>query len=284
MELSRTSGNPAGPPDETQKKIRVLSIPVKAVRLRVDMALSNNTFCWNGLVTPDAAKSAGFLTGVFGWTREEIDMGDGPMTMLAHEGKQFAHLRQPEEGEPTWWNNYLRVADVDAAVATLTKHGGEVLVPPTDIPPGRFSTVKMPSGAHFSLYREANSDDTDNPADLGHICWVDLHSKDLDADLKALDGLGFAQETRDMPNGKYVMLSPETGTRAGAMKGMNEHAPSMWLAWVKVESVDSIAVAIEKKGGKVVAPAWDAEGVGRMAIAQDPAGLTFGIIQMPASA
>lgn len=248
------------------------------------MALSNNTFCWNGLVTSDASKSVEFLTGVFGWTREEIDMGDGPMTMLACDGKQFAHLRQPEEGEPTWWNNYLRVEDVDAAVAALTKHGGEVLVPAMDIPPGRFSTVKMPSGAHFSLYREANSEDTDGPADVGHICWVDLHSKDLEPDLKALDALGFVQQTRDMPMGKYVMLSPETGTRAGAMTGMNEHAPSMWLAWVKVESVDAVSSTIEKQGGKVVAPAWDAEGVGRMAIAQDPTGLRFGVIQMPASA
>ena len=58
----------------------------------------------------------------------------------------------------------------------------------------------------------------------------------------------------------------------------------MWLAWVKVESVDAVSSTIEKQGGTVVAPAWDAEGVGRMAIAQDPTGLTFGVIQMPASA
>jgi predicted enzyme related to lactoylglutathione lyase len=247
------------------------------------MALSNNTFCWNGLVTSDAEASVGFLTGVFGWTREEIDMGDGPMTILANDGSQFAHIRAPEEGEPTWWNNYLRVENVDAAVETLHSRGGEVVVPPTDIPPGRFATVKMPSGAFFSFYREANAEDADHPVGRGHVHWVDLHSTKLEQDLAALEALGFTKQTMDMPNGAYHVLSPDTATRGGAMKSMNEQAPPMWLAWIEVESTDAILETIEAKGGHVVAPAWDGEGVGRMAIARDPAGLVFGVIQ-PAAA
>ncbi|MCR9161624.1 MAG: VOC family protein [Nannocystaceae bacterium] len=246
------------------------------------MALSNNTFCWSGLVTSDAEASVGFLTGVFGWTREEVDMGDGPMTLLANDGSQFAHIRAPEQGEPTWWNNYLRVENVDGAAETLHSRGGEVVVPPTDIPPGRFATVKMPSGAFFSFYREANADDGDHPIGPGHVHWVDLHSTALDDDLQALMALGFTTQTMEMPGGAYHLLSPGTPTRGGAMKSMNPQAPSMWLAWIEVESADDTAGAIESKGGSILAPAWDADGVGRMVIARDPVGLVFGVIQPPA--
>ncbi len=246
------------------------------------MALSNNTFCWNGLVTPDASASVGFLTDLFGWTHEDVDMGDGPMTMLSNDGHAFAHIRKPEEGEPAWWNNFLRVENVDAAVETLHSRGGAVVVPPTDIPPGRFATVKMPSGALFSVYRESG-DDADRPVGRGHVHWVDLHSTDLDADLVALEALGLDKDTMDTPNGPYHVLSPSTATRAGAMKGANEDAPSMWLAWIEVESTDGIVKDIEAKGGSILAPAWDGPGVGRMAIARGPAGIVFGVIQ-PAAA
>ena len=113
--------------------------------------------------------------------------------------------------------------------------------------------------------------------------WVDLHSTKLEDDLAALEALGFTKQTMDMPNGAYHVLSPDTATRGGAMQSMNEQAPAMWLAWIEVESTDDILSTIESKGGTVLAPAWDGEGVGRMAIARDPVGLVFGVIQ-PASA
>ena len=245
------------------------------------MAQSNNTFCWNGLVTADAEKSVDFFCGVFGWTTEQVDMGDGPMTLLSNAGQQIAHVRAPQDGEPTWWNNYLRVENVDAATETLHSRGGTVVVPPTDILVGRFSTVRMPSGAQFSLYRENEGED--QPTGKGFVHWVDLHSADLEPDLKALAALGFTTEAMAMPTGTYHVLSPNNATRGGAMKGMNPDAPSMWLAWVEVASADAVLADIEARGGSIVAPAWDAEGVGRMVIARDPVGLVFGVIE-PAAA
>ena len=59
----------------------------------------------------------------------------------------------------------------------------------------------------------------------------------------------------------------------------NPHAgtDSHWLNWV---SVQDVAAAIEQHGGSLVAPAWDQPGMGRMAIARDPAGTRFGIMAL----
>lgn len=248
------------------------------------MSLSNNTFCWHGIVSTDTAKTLAFFPEVLGWTVQEIDMGGDKATMFANAGKPLAHVRGPAmDAEPGWWNNYLRVADVDGVAAAVTKGGGKVVVPPNDIPPGRFATVATPSGAHFSLFCESNSDDTDSEPATGNIHWVDLHSKDLEADLEFIHGaLGLETREMPMPAGAYHIINPDGKTRAGAMVGQNPDAPSMWLAWVEVESVDETTSRVERHGGKLLAPAWDAQGVGRMAIASDPTGVVFGLITPPA--
>ncbi|MEM7160566.1 MAG: VOC family protein [Myxococcota bacterium] len=249
------------------------------------MAQSNDTFCWNGIVSSDPERTLAFFPEVLGWKVQKVEMGDETVSMLANGETPLAHVRGPQmEGEPTWWNNYLRVADVDAASKAVADNGGEVLVPPTDIPPGRFSTVKTPSGAAFSLFKSANPEDEDPVPALGNIHWVDLHSKDIDADLAFLrEALGLKTQEMPMPNGPYFILNPDTATRGGAMAGMNPQAPSMWLAWVQVDSVEDVLGRVERNGGKVLAPAWNAEGVGHMAIASDPAGIPFGVIKPPAA-
>ncbi len=248
------------------------------------MALSNNTFCWNGIVSTDTAKTLAFFPEVLGWKTQEMEMGGETMTMLANDDTPLAHVRGPAmDGEPSWWNNYLRVEDVDATAAAITKHGGEIVVPPTDIAPGRFATVKTPTGAHFSLFHEKNPDDKDREPTLGNVHWVDLHSTELAKDLAFIhDALGIATSEMPMPNGPYHILGPDTATRGGAMQHMKEGVPSMWLAWVRVDSVDDTIGRVERHGGNVLAPAWDAEGVGRMAIASDPTGVAFGVITPPA--
>lgn len=250
------------------------------------MALSNNTFCWSGLVSTDPAKTLAFFPEVLGWSVQEIDMGGDTVQMLANAKTPIAHVRGPQaDSEPSWWNNYFRVEDVDAAAAAVKKNGGKVIVPPTDIQPGRFATVATPSGAHLSLFHEANRDDTDTPSTTGFIHWVDLHSQDIDKDLAFIrDALGLKTIEMTMPTGPYHILEPETKTRAGAMAGQNPQAPSMWLAWVAVDDVDQTLTRVTQHGGKVLAPAWDADTVGRMAIASDPTGVAFGVITPPAPA
>lgn len=246
------------------------------------MAIENHTFCWNGIVTTDLDKTLAFFPEVLGWKAVTWNMGGDEMPVFTVGDEGVAHVRPNQEGEPAWWNNYLRVDDVDAAVAAVVANGGTVLVPATDIPPGRFATVQSPTGATFSLFKEARADDGGLPE--GAIHWVDLHSSDIGTDLPFLkQALGFATSEMPMPSGPYHLLDPEPAARGGAMQGAHEGAPSMWLAWAQVDDADAALARVRSNGGTVISEAWDVPGVGRMGIAQDPGGVVFGVIR-PAQA
>jgi uncharacterized protein len=56
---------------------------------------------------------------------------------------------------PNHWMVYFAVTDTDAVAARCTELGGQVPVPPTDIPVGRFAVLNDPQGGHFSIIRLA---------------------------------------------------------------------------------------------------------------------------------
>ncbi|MFT4623177.1 MAG: putative enzyme related to lactoylglutathione lyase [Myxococcota bacterium] len=246
------------------------------------MAYTTNKFCWHGVISSDTTKAEAFYSEVIGWNVMRMPMGDSEATMFASNGVPLAHLMAPPMAEvPSHWNNYLRVVDVDASSAACAEAGGTVVVPPTDIPVGRFSVVTSPSGAMVSLFHEADEATSTNGPTTGHgaIHWVELHSKDLDADLAWLKtSLGIGHQTMPMPTGPYHILVDGETRVGGAMTSMNDKAPSMWLAWVAVDDVDACVKRVTNNGGQTFSPTMDVEGVGRMAVVADNTGGVFGVI------
>ena len=244
------------------------------------MAYDNHAFCWHGVVSTDTERALAFYPEVLPWTVQKTPMGDGEATMLAAGGIPRLHLSAPQPGVPSHFEHYLRVEDVDASTRSAEANGGRVLVPPTDIPPGRFSVVTSPSGAPVALFHEADAAAAQNPpAGPGAIHWTELWSKDLDADLRWLKGtFGFEIEEMPMPDGPYHILKSGGLARGGAMASTEANAPAMWLAWVQVDEVDATVDRVSRHGGTVIAPAFDVPQVGRMAIVADPTGAVFGVI------
>ena len=107
----------------------------------------------NELTSADADKSRAFLEAVPGATLVPApDFGDYSMVMV--DGDPVAGVVQrmegvPETGSP--WLVYFAVDDCDAAYARAASTGGSVIVPPIDIPPGRFSILKDPQGVTFDV-------------------------------------------------------------------------------------------------------------------------------------
>jgi uncharacterized protein len=54
---------------------------------------------------------------------------------------------------PAHWLVYFGTDDTDATVAAASKLGGSTVVPPTDIPPGRFAVLMDPDGAAFAVIK-----------------------------------------------------------------------------------------------------------------------------------
>lgn len=110
---------------------------------------------WNELSTNDVDTSRDFYTGLFGWTAETSDMGEGrEYTVFSAGNEQVAGMMAitPDMGPmPPSWGIYFEVTDPDATAARVTDLGGKVLVPPMNFPGGRFSLVTDPQGAAFGV-------------------------------------------------------------------------------------------------------------------------------------
>jgi hypothetical protein len=56
------------------------------------------------------------------------------------------------QGMPPYWGIYVTVDDVDASVKLVEELGGQIKVPPMDIPDtGRFAVIQDPQGAVLSI-------------------------------------------------------------------------------------------------------------------------------------
>ena len=115
------------------------------------------TACWNELATRDTGVAGKFYTRVFDWTERTQEMGPTTYTsFMQGEVPSGGMLKMTEEwaGIPPHWMVYFAVADCDASAASARALGGEVKVPPTDIPKvGRFAILQDPQGAMFSIIK-----------------------------------------------------------------------------------------------------------------------------------
>lgn len=126
------------------------------------------TFCWNELMTADAARAKAFYAALFGWKMGDMPMGADVYTILKRGDKDIGGLMQirADMGPmPSHWLAYVEVADVDAATAKAGKLGGRVHVAGMDIPGiGRFGIFEDPTGAKLAVFRRAQPAAAAKPA------------------------------------------------------------------------------------------------------------------------
>jgi predicted enzyme related to lactoylglutathione lyase len=122
----------------------------------------HGTLIWNELATRDADTAAQFYMKLFDWDSQTQDMPTGPYTSFLNGDRMAAGmLKMTEEwGDmPPHWMVYFGADDCDAVAAKAKELGGEVLVPPRDIPSvGRFAVLQDPQGAAFSIISLPNPD------------------------------------------------------------------------------------------------------------------------------
>lgn len=115
---------------------------------------------WTELMTRDVAGAKAFYAGALGLgaRTSEVTVAGAPYTEWTVDGREVAGMMSMDG--PRWpadvpanWLVYFQVADIKAATGAVTKLGGSVSVPPTDIPIGTFAVVADPSEAHFALFQ-----------------------------------------------------------------------------------------------------------------------------------
>jgi predicted enzyme related to lactoylglutathione lyase len=154
-------GNIAGDPEIGRMGVvrdplgALIGIWQPGLHIGARVGLELNTVCWTELSSMDPVVSAGFYSGLFGWTVRN----NGEYTEYLLSGASQAGMVNavvPTQTASAQWNVYFRVGDCDDTAARASLLGGSVLCPPMDIPGvGRFSRLKDPSGGEFFVVRLA---------------------------------------------------------------------------------------------------------------------------------
>ena len=123
------------------------------------------------------------------------------------------------------------------------------------------------------------------PDNHGSFVWYELMTSDPDGAKAFYDkvvGWNVGSEA-EFPNG-YRMIQRYDGKQAGGVMPIDEEMAAkggrpIWLGYIDVEDVDAAVSAMRADGGKVMVPAWDIPGVGRIAMVTDPQGAPFYIMK-----
>lgn len=240
------------------------------------------------LMTPDPDAGAAFYAGLFGWNIEEMPLPEEAGGGVYRQGKLAGDTvcgisgQMPEmAGHPAFWGVYLTVEDVHAAAAKVEPAGGKVEAPPFDVMGvGRMAAIQDPTGARVNLWQAGTSIGTERANEPGTPIWNELVSPDVPRALAFYaDVVGLGSQSSELM-GDYTTITNVAGeVVGGAMAPMMPDIPPHWNVYFNVASVDDTAVAIESAGGRTVAPAFDAPGVGRLGFYADPQGGMFALMQ-----
>ncbi len=119
----------------------------------------------------------------------------------------------------------------------------------------------------------------------GAFSWSELMTSDPTAAAAFYGPLfGWRIEAMDMGGGPYHVLKVGDSAVGGIMKTPAEAGPMppAWGCYVTVADVAATAAQATALGGKVVVPAMDVPGVGRMAVIADPQGAMLSVMQYSA--
>ena len=106
---------------------------------------------WFELHTGAYEDAVSFYRDVFRWDAHTMSDTDEFRYTTLGEGERALAGIMDDAGEPSGWNVYFEVADVDAALEQVEQLGGSVVAPAQDTPYGRLARATDPTGTPFRL-------------------------------------------------------------------------------------------------------------------------------------
>jgi predicted enzyme related to lactoylglutathione lyase len=209
----------------------------------------DNTMCWVDTYQPDPDAAAAFYGDLLGWSFDGAD--DYCVARLG--GHAVAGIgRTP--APPALWCTYVRVGHLEAALATIARAGGSILIEADG-----FAIVADPTGVAFGVTDRLAAEVAGEP---GTWQMSALHSPDLEAAAAfygaafgwALDGMFFKLD------GRVVAVATPAG-----------QVPPHWAVNFRVVDVDATADQAAALGGAVLMAPMDTPGF-RNAVVADPQG------------
>lgn len=110
---------------------------------------------WFELTTTDPEGARAFAGAVFGWSFQDMPIGDADYAVVEVAGHGVGGIRapQPGDGDAAAWSTYVTVEDADETARRAEAAGGTVLVPPTELPGiGRMVAVAHPAAGRMLAF------------------------------------------------------------------------------------------------------------------------------------
>jgi len=241
--------------------------------------------CWIDLLTRDLDAAKSFYSQLFGWNYEVGDEeNDGGYLTATKDGLAVAGLmsNDPDNDYPDVWSTYLRADDIGALADKAEFHGGQVYLPPVEVPgQGRMAMIGDPSGLGVGLWQFAGHTGYQSQGEPGTPAWHELHTRKFESSTKFYSqALGWELEVlSDNDQFRYQTLGSGEHARAGIMDISHFDDPSLagWKIYFNVADVDqTVATAVAAGGAEISAP-MDSD-FGRVAVIADPTGAEFYVI------
>lgn len=254
---------------------------------------ANGIPSWVDLACRDTDAAKAFYNGLFGWDAMDVPTGDQPgtYTMFMKNGKVVAgmgSLAEDDTTSPTIWSTYIAVDNLDATLQATVAAGGSVIVPAMDVmDTGRMAFITDTAGAAVGLWQAGTHNGSQLVNEHGTPTWNELLTDDTkgSADFYA-EVFGYRVENTDMPDGQvYTTFWADGNIEGHAASGMMARSPEMgefpnyWGVYFAVDNADEAVAKATELGATLLAPAFDVEMVGRIAVVMDPQGAMFSLME-----
>lgn len=244
------------------------------------------TPCWVDLAAPDQQAAIDFYSSVFGWRGEIGPPETGGYAVCELNGKPVAGIMAAtamggQPPPPTVWTTYLAAADADATAQAVSKAGGTLLMPVTDVMSlGRMCIAADPTGAVFGIWQAGDFPGAGIVNEHGALIWNELNTTDRSAAAAFYQSaLGIKSAPLEAADNYYALQVDDQPV--GGMQPMSEQmppdTPSHWLVYFSVADTDATVDKVTAAGGAALQQPFDMM-AGRMAVVTDPQGATFAVI------
>jgi predicted enzyme related to lactoylglutathione lyase len=237
------------------------------------------TPCWVDLAVDDFPAAQRFYSALFGWEMEQGPAEYGGYATATLDGRAVAGLApKMSPDQPTVWTTYLACENLDATLAKVPAHGGQVVAEAMDVGEmGRMALAVDPGGAFVGFWQGRAHTGFQLANEPGSVTWNENMTtayKDNLAFYREL--VGWEYDDLSGPGFEYATFKVD-GAVAGGIGGLGpdtgDRAPT-WTTYFKVADADVSCAEVERLGGTVTAAAWDTE-FGRMAAVTDDQGAAF---------
>ena len=241
--------------------------------------------CWVDLGTSDPATARSFYSELFGWTAEVDERPEaGGYAQFRKEGRTVAGVGPLfREGMPPAWTTYIASDDVDATAASITKHGGQVMMEPFDVlDAGCMTVFASPDGAVAGVWQAINHHGSGLVNEPGTWCWSDLASRDVEAARAFYESVFDWKLQSDPTWGEYMSLNGrEIATISALGSELPAQVPSHWRNSFMVDDADATIARAQELGATPHGPISDFASRGRSGALADPQGAQFGVLSFP---